>query len=158
MHLLLYIFKVLEGEGSKIVKTSKIRLRRDITAYIQNTNFLDYVLNELTFNLSCSVIWGCRIHRLHLWSGVRPSPNECLVYDTKQSDAEVPVMLELWGMRSISSLPSTSGQIWPGVVAPDRVVSMGQREVNCVMPNWIAFNGTILTFKLHTNAKLNCLK
>ena len=27
------------------------------------------------------------------WS--RPSPNECPVYDTKQSDGEVPVMLEL---------------------------------------------------------------
>ena len=29
--------------------------------------------------------------------GVRTS-NECPVYDTKQSDGEVPVMLELWGM------------------------------------------------------------
>ena len=27
-------------------------------------------------------------------------PNECHKYDTKQSDGEVPVMLELWGMRS----------------------------------------------------------
>ena len=27
------------------------------------------------------------------------SPNECPRYDTKQSDGEVPVMLELWGMR-----------------------------------------------------------
>ena len=27
-------------------------------------------------------------------------PNKCPVYDTKQSDGEVPVMLELWGMRS----------------------------------------------------------
>ena len=25
-------------------------------------------------------------------------PNKCLIYDTKQSDGEVPVMLELWGM------------------------------------------------------------
>ena len=24
------------------------------------------------------------------------SPNECPIYDTKQSDGEVPVMLELW--------------------------------------------------------------
>ena len=32
--------------------------------------------------------------------GVRPLPNECPEYDTKQSDGEVPVMLELWGMRS----------------------------------------------------------
>ena len=27
--------------------------------------------------------------------------NECPRYDTKQSNGEIPVMLELWGMRSI---------------------------------------------------------
>ena len=32
--------------------------------------------------------------------GVRPTPNECPGYDTKQSDGEVLEMLELWGMRS----------------------------------------------------------
>ena len=35
-------------------------------------------------------------------------PNECTVYDTKQSDGETSVMLELWGMQStplLSSLP-----------------------------------------------------
>ena len=30
---------------------------------------------------------------------VRPH-NECSVYDTKQSDGEAPIMLELWGMQS----------------------------------------------------------
>ena len=54
--------------------------------------------------------------------------NECLGYDTKQSDGEVPVMLELWGMRSTPSLPSPPGPLWPGVVAPERVQSMGQIE------------------------------
>ena len=50
--------------------------------------------------------WGCRIHQLLLCRGVRPhASNECPVYDTKQSDREVPVMLELWGMRNTSSLP-----------------------------------------------------
>ena len=29
-------------------------------------------------------------------------------------------MLELWGMRSIPSLPSLPGPLWPGVVAPDK--------------------------------------
>ena len=42
-------------------------------------------------------------------------------------------MLELWGMQSISSLPSLPGPLWPGVVAPDRVLSMGQIELNCVL-------------------------
>ena len=46
-------------------------------------------------------------------------------YDTKQSGGEVSVMLELWGMQSTSLLPSLPGPFWSGVVAPDRVLSMG---------------------------------
>ena len=68
-------------------------------------------------------------------------------------------MLEFWGMRSNPSLPSLPGPHCPGVVAPDRVISMGQIELNCVfMVIWIAGNRTVLTFNLHTYAKLNCLK
>ena len=59
--------------------------------------------------------------------------NECPVYDTKQSDGEVPVMLELWVMQSTPSLPSLPGLLWPGVVAPDRVLFMGQINLNCVL-------------------------
>ena len=51
--------------------------------------------------------------------------NECPAYDTKQSDGEVPVMLGLWGIRSTPSLPLLLGPLWPGVVAPDRALSMG---------------------------------
>ena len=50
---------------------------------------------------------------------------ECPGYDTKQSDGEVPAMLELWGMWSTLSLPSLPGPLWPGVIAPDRALSMG---------------------------------
>ena len=53
-----------------------------------------------------------------------PPPDECPGYNTKQSDAEVPAVLELWGMRSTPSLPSLPGPLWPGVVAPDRALSM----------------------------------
>ena len=35
-----------------------------------------------------------RIQRLHLCRWVRPPLNECLGYSTKQSEGEVPVMLE----------------------------------------------------------------
>ena len=38
-----------------------------------------------------------------------PLHNKCLEYDTKQSDGEVSVMLELWGMQSTPSLPSFPG-------------------------------------------------
>ena len=45
--------------------------------------------------------WGCRIHWLDL----------CPRYDTKQSDGEAPVMLELWGMWRTPSLPSLQGTV-----------------------------------------------
>ena len=46
--------------------------------------------------------------------------NECTRYDTKQSDVEVPAVLDLWGMQSTPSLPLLPGPLWPGVIAPDR--------------------------------------
>ena len=65
------------------------------------------------------------MHQLQLCGGVSTPPNEYPGYDNKQSAGEVPVMLELWGMQSTPSLPSLPGPLWPGVVAPDRVLSMG---------------------------------
>ena len=44
--------------------------------------------------------------------GGKTPPQRVSWYDTKQSDGEVPVIL----------LP---GPLWPGVVAPDRALSMG---------------------------------
>ena len=85
-------------------------------------------LSMLLFQRCCTVGWGCRIHRLLLCREIRPPPyNKCPVYDTNQSDGEVPLMLELWRMPSTSSLPS------PRVVAPNRVLSIGQTELNCVL-------------------------
>ena len=57
--------------------------------------------------------------------GKTPPLNECSGYVTKRSDGEVPVMLEIWGMRSAPLLPLLPGPLWPGVVAPDRALSMG---------------------------------
>ena len=75
---------------------------------------------EITKGIDCPVSWGCKIHRLHLYGGVRSTPNECPGYDTKLSDGEVPVMLGLWGMRGPLSLPLHPGPLWPGVEAPDK--------------------------------------
>ena len=50
---------------------------------------------------------------------------ECPGYDTKQSDGEVPAVLELWGIWSTPSLSSLPGPLWPAVVASDRALSMG---------------------------------
>ena len=80
--------------------------------------------------VSCGPVgWIWRMHRLLLCGGVRSTPNECPGFDTKQSDGEAPVMLELWGMWSTSSLPSLIGPLCLGMVAPDRVLSMGQIEL-----------------------------
>ena len=42
-------------------------------------------------------------------------------------------MLELWGIRSNSSLPSFPGALWPRVVALDRIPSIGQIELNYLL-------------------------
>ena len=52
------------------------------------------------------------------------SARSVLIYDTKQSDGEVPVMVGLWGMQSTPLLPLLPGLLWPGAVAPDRALSM----------------------------------
>ena len=121
------------------------------------TQYLSLLLQECPASLvSFPVGWGCRIHWLLLCRGVRlPHPR----YDIKQSDGEVPVMLKLWGMRCIPSLPLFPGSLWPVMVAPDRALSISKIELDCIlMLNWIACNRTALIFKLYTYAKLNCLK
>ena len=42
-------------------------------------------------------------------------------------------MLELWGMQNTPSLPLLPGSLRPGVVAPDRVLSMGQIELTAYL-------------------------
>ena len=64
-----------------------------------------------------------------LQRGKTPHPKECPGYDTKQFDDEAPVMLELWEMRSTSSLLLLAGLLWLGVIAPDSALSMGQIEL-----------------------------
>ena len=81
---------------------------------------------------SSPLSWGCRIHQLLLCREVSPSPhthNECPGYDIKQSNGEVPLMLELWGMQSTTWLPSLPSLLWLRVIAPDRVLSMDQIEL-----------------------------
>ena len=96
--------------------------------------------------------WGCRIHRLHLCRAVRPpTPTSVLIYDTKQSDGEVPAMLERWGMWSTPSLSSLPGPLWPGVVAPDKGPSYGLNRTKL----WLVF-----TVFIHLDCVFmpNCLK
>ena len=65
-------------------------------------------------------------------AGVRSSThplNECPGYYIKRSDSEFPVMLKLGRMRSTPSLPSLLCLLWPGVVEPDRALSVSQIEL-----------------------------
>ena len=54
-------------------------------------------------------------------------------YDTKQSDGEAPVTMELWGVHSTPLLPSLPRSLWSGVIALERVLFMGQIELNYVI-------------------------
>ena len=42
-------------------------------------------------------------------------------------------MLELWEMQNIALLPSLPGPLRPGVITPDRVLSLGQTELISVL-------------------------
>ena len=47
-------------------------------------------------------------------------------------------------MRNTPLLPSLPGPFWTVVVAPDRVQSMGQIELNCVLVlNQVVCDGTL---------------
>ena len=83
--------------------------------------------------------WDCRIHRLLFCRGVRPPPTRVLDMTLINLTVEVPVMLELWEMRSSPSLPSLLGLLWPRVVALNNVLSMDQIELNCVLSSTVLF-------------------
>ena len=53
--------------------------------------------------------------------------NKCPGYDTKRSDHRA-LVLELWGMLITPSLLLLPGPLGIGVVAPDKVLYMGQIE------------------------------
>ena len=53
------------------------------------------------------------------------SSTECPVNDIKQSDGEAPAF-KIWRMWRTPSLPSLPGPHWLRVIAPDRVLSIGQ--------------------------------
>ena len=63
----------------------------------------------LPFNYTQICIW----REYLLCNGGKTPPNESPGYNAKQSDTEVPVMLDLWGMRSTPSLPLVTGPLRP---------------------------------------------
>ena len=65
-----------------------------------------------TSDLKNLVSWGYRIHQLHLCRWVRLPQQVSWIW--------------LWGMQSTPSLSLLPDPLWPRVVRPDRVLSMGQ--------------------------------
>ena len=77
----------------------------------------------------------------------KPITNDSHGYDTKQSDGEVPVMLELWGIQCIPLLPLLRGPLWPRVEAFDSLLSIGKIQQNYVLIlYWTVWNRTVSTF------------
>ena len=85
--------------------------------FISTDNLYTIVLSNYSY--------GLKEKQFTTWVSGYDQKSGCPGYDTKQSDGEVPAMLELWGMRSTPSLPLLPGPLWPGVVAPDRALSIG---------------------------------
>ena len=118
--------------------------------------FMKYTLK---YNLpNCRVGWDWKIQWLLFCRGVR-LPTSFLDMILNKLMVRLPVILELWGMPNTLSLPLFPRRFGLGVVTTNRVLSMNQIELNCVlMLNWIAWNENVLTFKLCTSAEMNCLK
>ena len=93
--------------------------------------------------------WLYRIHQQHLSREVRlpnESPDMTLNY--------LMGMLEIWGMQSTPSLPSLPSPLWPGVVALDRVLSIGEIGLYwAFILNWIVKKRTV--FDTETLLALN---
>ena len=79
---------------------------------------------------------------MSLCRGVR-RPKECPEYNTKQYDDEASVMWEFWGMRSTILLPLLPGQLWPEVLAHDRILPMIQIELKCTYAKQYFLNTAI---------------
>ena len=92
------------------------------------------------------------------------SPSDCLVsyprlslgwgaYSTAPADwAKILVKHSNSLPLSTPLSPSLLGPLWPRMETHDRVLSMSQIELNCMlMLNWIVLNRTVLTFKLRAS-------
>ena len=101
------------------------------------------LFNAKSYSYICiKYIWLCggsRIPWLLLCKGGKPSHNAFPV--------------NLCEMLNTPSLPSITSPLWTGVEATDRIQSMDQIEINCVlMLNCIVWRRTVLTLNLCTYA------
>ena len=120
--------------------SSRLRTRVAVSSFNDNNHctmkatfsFLNNIIDETMQlkRLKCRILASFALTKLPSWLELLNTPtaslqrgktlNEYPGYDTKQSDGEVPVLLELWVMLSTSPLPTLPGPLWPGVVASDK--------------------------------------
>ena len=118
------IMPVVRGEPRNISLFSELTsLKKE-----PNESVTDYIIrtkSNVNITKKCLVQSAGAVEYTDCFSVEWYPRNECPGYDTKQSDGEVPAMLELWGMQSTPLLPSLPGPLRPRVVAPGRARSMG---------------------------------
>ena len=129
-----------------------LRWGYSIQWHINKTNFVE---EQLYYYLSNS--WEGQLN----WLGQSKTPFALLQrgktppkrsprYDSEPSNGEV--ILDLWGMQITPSLPLLLDPLWPRLVVPVRVRSMGQVELF----DQELFNH-LTVCKQMTDVKLNCL-
>ena len=124
------------------------------TIFLPVLNVSQILLHYLIPSRYCSDGWGCRIGWLLLCRGVRHPPSKLVskiwhwtIWWWGSTNAGA------LGNEDTSSLSLPPDLLWPEVVAPDKLLSMSQIELNCVLlRNRIVFD--IET----TYTKLNHLK
>ena len=112
--MILFVFFHRLNQDEAEMKLSKGDLFIAVKACTKPATFFRWADNKRTLNKCVTdfpgpVGWGYRIHWLHL---CKTPTTSVLIYDTKKSDSQVPVLLELWGMRSTPSLPSLPSAFW----------------------------------------------
>ena len=118
----------------EITKSRYLWFRRKLNFYKTLFQVCLFVSNYETFLTSCYIAqsaWTVKYTDcISAEELKKKQKNECPGYDTKQSDGEAPVMLELWEMQSTSSLPLLPGSLWPRVVVPDKALIYGWNRTN----------------------------
>ena len=76
----------------------------------------------------------------------KTNPNKCRGYNIEPFDGEIPA-LEIWRMWNILLFTLLQGPLWPHVVPPDRVPSMGHidKSVSEQMTDvnlWLLYSNT----------------
>ena len=77
--------------------------------------------------------WGYTIHWQYLCKGISTlsPPNECPVYETRQSNGKAPI-LEFWEMCSTHSLFLHPCPYWFGAIVPLRVWRVAVEYTDCI--------------------------